>query len=91
MYRIWIEEVLGVKVYGEKLTINPVIPAGWTEFSVRYRFGEAIYDIHVENPDGVQHGVAWVELDGRRLDEPVIHMDRSALKHSVRVRMGSMA
>jgi cyclic beta-1,2-glucan synthetase len=88
MYRIWIEEVLGVKVYGEKLTIDPVIPAGWTEFSVRYRFGETVYDIHVENPDGVEHGVAWVELDGHRQDQPVIHMDPAALKHHIHVRMG---
>ncbi len=91
MYRIWIEEVLGVKVHGERLTIDPVIPAGWEKFSVHYRFGEAIYNIHVENTDGVEHGVRWVELDGRRLDEPVIHMEPSALRHGVRVRMGSVA
>jgi cyclic beta-1,2-glucan synthetase len=91
MYRIWIEEILGVKVHGEKLTIDPVIPAGWAGFSVRYRFGEAVYNIHVENPDAVEHGVRWVELNGRRLDEPVIHMKPSALKHSVRVRMGNLA
>jgi cyclic beta-1,2-glucan synthetase len=90
MYRIWIEEVLGLKLQGDRLTIDPVIPSGWTDFSVCYRFGEAVYEINVENPDGVEHGVRWVELNGRKLEEQVISLDRSALKHSVRVRMGKI-
>jgi cellobiose phosphorylase len=30
--------------------MNPVIPATWEGFSLRYRHGETIYAIQVENP-----------------------------------------
>ena len=33
MYRVWIEEILGFKLRGTRLTINPVIPRSWEGFS----------------------------------------------------------
>jgi hypothetical protein len=47
MYRAWIEEVLGLQVRGSQMRINPVIPATWQGFSLRYRHGETIYAIQV--------------------------------------------
>jgi cyclic beta-1,2-glucan synthetase len=88
MYRAWIEEVLGLRVRGEILTVDPVVPADWDRFTVRYRRGEAIYEIAVENPDGVERGVVAVELDGRPLDVPEIPLESGAIKHRVTVRMG---
>uniref|UniRef100_C6E6P1 Glycosyltransferase 36 associated n=1 Tax=Geobacter sp. (strain M21) TaxID=443144 RepID=C6E6P1_GEOSM len=89
MYRAWIEEVLGLKVRGDELRMNPVIPAAWPGFSMSYRHGEAVYAIRVENPDGCQCGVAQVEMDGRRADGGVIKLERGLVKHQVVVRMGT--
>ena len=88
MYRAWVEELLGLRVSGETLTIDPVIPGRWPEYSLRYRHGRAIYEIQVENPEGVQRGVAWVEMDGRRLEGAVIPLERGSVKHRLRVRLG---
>ncbi len=89
MYRAWVEEVLGLQVRGNVLRIDPVIPAGWPGFSLRYRHGETVYAIQVENPDGCRHGVAWLEMDGQRLaDDGVIPLERGLVKHHVIVRMG---
>jgi cyclic beta-1,2-glucan synthetase len=89
MYRAWIEEILGFKLRGDQLTIDPIIPPSWPGFRIRYCHGEAIYDIEVENPDVVGKGVAWVELDGRRLEVLSIPLDSNAIKHKVKVRMGN--
>lgn len=89
MYRAWIEEVLGMDVAGGALTVDPVIPPGWKHFGIRYRRGEALYEIDVENPDGVSRGVSWVELDGRRLDDRRVPLDETPLRHRVVVRMGA--
>jgi cyclic beta-1,2-glucan synthetase len=91
MYRVWIEEVLGMKICDQVLVIDPVIPSGWKQFSIRYRRGEAIYDIAVENPEGARRGVAWVEMDGRRLEKPLIPLEEISIKHKVVVRMGKGA
>jgi cyclic beta-1,2-glucan synthetase len=91
MYRAWLEEVLGLKVRGNQMQINPVIPDTWDGFDLRYRHGEAIYEIRVNNPDGVQQGVAWVEMNGQRLPENVIPLERDLVKHRVVVHMGEGA
>ena len=37
IYRVWLEEVLGFKLRGDTLTIDPVIPRDWPGFHLRYR------------------------------------------------------
>jgi cyclic beta-1,2-glucan synthetase len=90
MYRAWIEEVLGVKVLGDRLMIDPVIPSSWDRFSLRLRHGQAVYEIEVENPDGLAQGVRMVELDGRELAERAVPLESELVKHRVRVLMGSV-
>jgi cyclic beta-1,2-glucan synthetase len=89
MYRAWVEEILGLKRQASAMRIDPVIPARWSGFSVKYRYGQAIYHINVENPHGVQSGVEWVELDGRRLDGNTIPLEDQPIRHAVIVRMGN--
>jgi cyclic beta-1,2-glucan synthetase len=88
MYRAWVEEVLGLKVRGDHIQLDPVIPGGWEGFHLRYRHGEAIYEIQVENPEGCERGVSWVEMDGQRMRDGVIPLDRGLVKHRILVRMG---
>jgi cyclic beta-1,2-glucan synthetase len=91
MYRAWTEEVLGLKVRGNRMEIDPVIPATWPRFSLAYRHGETTYAIEVENPAGCQRGVLWVEMDGKRLAGKVIPLERELVKHRVVVMMGKSA
>ena len=88
MYRAWVEEVLGLQIRAGELRLRPVIPAAWPGFSLSYRHGEAIYAIRVENPDGCECGVVWVEMDGKRVADGVISLERGSIKHQVLVRMG---
>jgi len=89
MYRAWVEEILGLQVRGEQMRMDPVIPATWEGFSLRYRHGETIYEIRVENPHGCGRGVAWVKMDGRRVRDGVIRLEHGLVKHQVLVRMGN--
>jgi len=89
MYRAWIEEVLGVRIRGDRLMIDPVIPCSWDRFSLQLRHGQALYEIEVENPDGLAQGVRKVELDGRELAERAVPLESELVKHRVRVLMGS--
>jgi cyclic beta-1,2-glucan synthetase len=88
MYRVILEELLGLKVRGTVLELAPVIPRHWKGFKIRYRHGEAMYEISVENPEAVGSGVDWVELDGRRLENREIPLELGTGTHDVRVRMG---
>jgi cyclic beta-1,2-glucan synthetase len=88
MYRAWVEEVLGLKVHEDHMQLSPVIPGWWEGFRLRYRHGEAIYEIQVENPERCERGVSWVEMDGQRVRDGVIPLDRGLVKHRILVHMG---
>jgi cyclic beta-1,2-glucan synthetase len=45
IYRAWIEEMLGMKIQGDEMILDPVIPADWPGFSLRYRRGQPGGDI----------------------------------------------
>jgi cyclic beta-1,2-glucan synthetase len=49
MYRVWLEEVLGFKLRGDRLTIAPVIPDDWPGFVLTFRHGRTVYRIEVKN------------------------------------------
>ncbi len=88
MYRAWVEEVLGLKVRGDRLELDPVIPAWWSGFRMNYRHGEALYEIRVENPGNFERGISWIEMDGRRLVDCQITLERGLVKHGILLQMG---
>jgi len=88
MYRASVEERLRLKVRRDRLQWGPVISGHWEGFELRYRHGEAIYEIRVENPEGLERGVARVELDGQPLKEGLVPLERALVKHRVVVTLG---
>jgi cyclic beta-1,2-glucan glucanotransferase len=69
MYRTAIEGILGIKLRGRVLAVNPCIPCAWTGFEITYRYGSSRYRIAVENPQGVSRGVKRATLDGRAMSQ----------------------
>jgi cyclic beta-1,2-glucan synthetase len=49
MYRVWLEEVLGFKLRGDRLSIEPAIPDEWPGYVITFRYGRTTYRIEVEN------------------------------------------
>ena len=86
MYRVWIEEVLGFKLRGKTLAIDPIIPAQWPGFSITYAYGRSKYRINVENPQRTGRGIARGELDGALLTDEFITLEDDGREHSVRTR-----
>ena len=67
MYRLIVESLLGLVRDNSTLRFKPCLPADWPGFSIRYRFGETVYDIAVaQRPagDGKAHGWTNILLDG---------------------------
>jgi cyclic beta-1,2-glucan synthetase len=93
LYRAGVEAVLGFRLQGQQLRIEPCIPRGWTGFQLSYRHrGEqhvSSYEIEVSNPGGRGHGVTGLEMDGQTLDhaEPIGLLDDGEI-HRVRVVLG---
>jgi cyclic beta-1,2-glucan synthetase len=88
-YRAATEWVLGFRVRGSNLCIDPCIPRSWPNYSINFRYHSATYKIRVENPRGVSRGIARVEFDGNTISGPaIIPMADDGREHHVLVILG---
>jgi cyclic beta-1,2-glucan synthetase len=87
MYRIWIEEVLGFQLRGDRLTLNPVVPDSWSGFEMTYRYRSATYEIAVTRAADSAGLVKEVEMDGRILQDGYIPLADDGVIHRVAVRI----
>jgi len=89
MYRAGLEWMLGVRLHGTRLVVDPCIPRAWPGFDVAFRYRSTRYHIVVENPQGVSRGVRSVEVDGVPLDgDPRIELVDDRATHRVRIVLG---
>ena len=66
------QAILGVKPTLDGLEIDPCVPSGCKGFTVTRSYRGAEYEIRVENPDGAQHGVKSLTVDGKAADGKLI-------------------
>ncbi len=65
LYRAGLESILGFRVRGQFLCIDPCIPRTWPGYSISFRYHSAIYQISVKNPTGICRGVLSTSIDGK--------------------------
>ena len=90
MQRAGVESILGLRIEGDKLRLDPCIPASWPGFEITLRHGASRYAIVVENPQSVQRGVAAAEFDGATVTaRPLsIPLEDDGAAHRLQVRLG---
>jgi cyclic beta-1,2-glucan synthetase len=89
MYRAGVEWILGFRLRGTRLVIDPCVPRAWRGFEISFRYHSAQYEIQVSNPNGVTKGVVGMAMDDVTLppDSPLELVDDAAT-HQVRVILG---
>jgi cyclic beta-1,2-glucan synthetase len=89
MYRAGLEWLLGFRLRGDTLLIDPCIPRSWPRFEIAFHYRSARYTLVVENPQGLSRGVSSVTVDGADLGAggPLKLADDGAT-HSIRVVLG---
>ncbi len=89
LYRTGLEWILGFRVRGLILNIDPCIPRSWPGYSIDFRYHSALYRIKVENPSNVSRGVALTEMDGKLLPGAAsIPLADDGAVHTIRVVLG---
>jgi cellobiose phosphorylase len=95
LYRAGLEAILGFRLQGTALVIDPCVPAAWRGYEIVFRYRGAEnqvtrYEIAVENPRRVSRGVARAELDGVEVADagaPIPLVDDGGV-HRVRILLG---
>jgi cyclic beta-1,2-glucan synthetase len=90
MHRAGVENILGLRLEGDVLRLDPCIPKAWPRFEMTVRHRSARYEILVENPYGVCRGVVAATMDAAAICErPIgLTMQDDGITHHVVVRLG---
>ncbi len=91
MYRAGLESILGFKLQGARLKIDPCVPRWWREFEITYRRNRTTYRIKVENPAAISRGIASVDLDGEMQATDDFALVDDGKTHTVLVVLGERA
>jgi cellobiose phosphorylase len=98
MYRLIVESLLGLRIEGDKLRVEPCFPEHWTGFKIHYRYRETVYHLQiVQAPadvkqtnltlDGVAVAGEWIRLvDDRK--EHFVEIGVTRIERPVPVEMG---
>ncbi|HVB33266.1 MAG TPA: glycosyl hydrolase family 65 protein [Patescibacteria group bacterium] len=89
LYRAGLEWILGFRVRGRLLCIDPCIPRNWPGYSIDFRYHSATYKITVKNPRGLCRGIASTSVDGKGFVGRVnIPLADDGAEHQVLIVMG---
>lgn len=87
-FRVALNYMLGIQPSVEGLHINPSIPSKWNGFKVKRLFRGATYEITVENPRHVSHGVKSVTVNGKKIEGNILKPLKGKGPHQVKVVLG---
>ncbi|HSB88141.1 MAG TPA: glycosyl hydrolase family 65 protein, partial [Ilumatobacteraceae bacterium] len=90
MYQAGVEWILGFRLRGATLVIDPCIPRAWPGYQIVFRYHSSRYEIVVENPQGVSRGVTSAFVDEHELtgDGASIPLVDDGGTHRVRIVLG---
>jgi cyclic beta-1,2-glucan synthetase len=93
MYRAGIEWLLGFRLRGATLHLDPCIPRAWRQYEIEFQYHASRYVITVENPRGVTRGIATMEVDGRPVESVggTLRLSEDGATRHVRVVLGPRA
>ncbi len=66
------EGILGLNPEADGIVIDPSIPAEWKSFFMKKNFRGKVLNVTVNNPNGSEHGVKSVTVNGAKIDGMLI-------------------
>lgn len=87
MYRVCIEYILGLKLRGENLIIDPCIPRAWGQYTMKYKYMDTNYLITVKNPNNQNLGVKTIVVDGVYRNSNTISLMNDGRDHRIEITL----
>jgi cyclic beta-1,2-glucan synthetase len=90
MYRLVVESLLGLRLEGSVLHVEPCLPADWQAFKIHYRYRETVYHIAVlQSRPGEDRAGGGIRMtvDGIKSTDRAIHLVDDHFDHLVEVNL----
>lgn len=81
MYRLIVESLLGFDLTATTLRMHPLLPPGWNDFKIHYRFHETMYHIAVAQIPAGETGCVYV--DGVEQPDDAILLVDDHVEHAI--------
>ena len=91
LWRLGVEEILGLRKENGGLRVDPCIPKSWPGFEATVRLGDHECHVIVDNTSGAGHGVASMTLDGVAVTSTFVQRGTGAGRRKLRVVLGTAA
>jgi cellobiose phosphorylase len=88
MYRLLSEELLGLQIAGEVMSLRPLVPHDWRDYRFHYRYHGTLYHVQVQIVGQETWNVRSVTVDGAEQGDCKVHMVDDHVDHQVVVRAG---
>ena len=86
MYRLITESLLGLRLEGDHLRLDPRVPPVWGSYKIHYRYRETPYHITVQV--GAENGVTKVICDGVERPDQTVPLVDDRRDHQIEVQVG---
>ncbi len=83
-----VEGILGLVPNAEGLVIDPSIPSAWKSLTIDKAFRGKKLHITISNPNGIQHGVKTLTLNGKILEKNLVPAAILNAENEIIVEMG---
>jgi cellobiose phosphorylase len=87
MYRLIVESLLGLKLRGDRLQVEPCLPADWNAFTVHYRYRETVHHITIHNAPPPT-GASRLRIDDQDRDGVEVPLVDDQREHRVEMWVG---
>ena len=77
MYEAGIKYILGLQIEKEVLKLRPCIPKDWSQYEIKYKYGDSIYNIKVTNKNSKNAGVEKIYLNGNLVENNQIILNKN--------------
>lgn len=85
MYSVALEDILGIRKNGDRMTVEPSIPSQWNGFTIHYRYGDTMYHINVKRENQETSQNIKIYVDGSF--QEYISLEDDGEQHQVEVRI----
>ncbi len=81
------EGILGLRPEADGIVIDPSIPSEWKSYTMRKVFRGKVLNVTVNNPDGSEHGVKKVTVNGTAIDGMLIRDEALKAENEIVIEM----
>jgi len=81
------EGILGLNPEADGIVIDPSIPSEWKNYTLRKVFRGKVLNVTVNNPNGSEHGVKSVTVNGAKIDGILIRDDILLAENEIIIEM----